>query len=222
MAQRVYGRLRRNRSVNGKWFLFTARPPERAAFVAEACVSNEGACPVVMRDDNGAGLGAMMDEAFRSHPDLDFYGWLADDTYPQTKHWDEVLSFVAGANCLSYADDGGYLSPGGGPKDGSELSSGLCWGGNLLRSTGSWSLGFRDAWIDMAWLDLLRPLGRLRYVPSVTVRHDNWRTGRRAMDELDNIALRHVDDDRLKFFGWQQDQAPRLRQQIEGMAACVS
>lgn len=219
--------------MNGSWFLFTARDPKRSEWVVEACVSNEGPTPIVMRDDNGAGLGPMMDEAFRSHPDLDFYGWLADDTYPQTKHWNRLLEFAATGyseisvisdpHGLSYADDGGYLSPGGGPAIGEELSSGLCWGGDLLRAAGSWSLGFHSAYIDMAWLQLLRPLELLRYVPTVTVRHDNFRTGRRPMDPLDVAALERIFADKDRYQEWRETEETMIRQRIEaGVQACVS
>ena len=207
----------------GKWFLFTARPEDRAAAVVEACTAAEGPEPIVVRDEKRLGIGPMMDRVYCQYPDLDFYGWLADDTFPESPGWAAVLEEEAGLWGLSYANDGGYLSPGGGPADGAELTTGLCWGGELLRCAHSWSLGFHTAWIDVAWITLLQPLDLLRYCPEVVVRHDNWRTGRREKDNLDRIALDRIDVDRVEFYGWQQQGGMSIiRQRIEGgIAACA-
>ena len=204
----------------GRWFLISARPFARAVEVTEAAQST-GVEPLFI--DGRKGLGASMDHAFSWHPELEFYGWLADDTFPETAGWDRALSEAAGEWNLAYADDGGYLSLGSGSRDGGELTSGLCWGGELVRAAGSWSLGFDSAWLDMAWLELCRPLGLLRYVPEVTVRHDQWRTGRREKDELDEAAERAIERDRAKFYAWQQYELPKIKRRVEErMATCVS
>ena len=208
----------------GRWFLFTARSPERAAAVVQACLETGGPMPIIVRDEKRLGIGPMMDRAYAEFPDLDFYGWLADDTFPESPGWSDELEDAAGEWGLSYANDGGYLSAGSGPRDGGELTTGLCWGGESVRSARSWSLGFHTAWIDVAWISLLQPLELLSYCPDVVVRHDNWRTGRREKDSLDKLALDRIDVDRVEFYGWQQGGGMSIiRQRIEGgIAACVS
>lgn len=144
-------------------------------------------------------LQASLQWCFRNYPDADQYGWLADDTYPRTKGWDKDLEAAAGRWKLSYCNDL-WISQSGGTHEehlhkGLNLSSGLCWGGDLVRTVGWWALpGVIQAGIDTAWVDIVHPLGLYRYLPDTIVEHKNWRTGKRPYDDVDRWERAGVGD----------------------------
>lgn len=144
---------------------------------------------IVQRSLKWVGLQGSMQWTLEAFPDATQYGWLADDTRPRTDGWDKRLEEAAGNWCLAYARDLWFSENPGELallEDGRNLSSGLCWGGKLVRTVGWWALpGVMQAGIDTAWCDLVRGLDLHRYVPSVTVEHLNWRTGKRGMDDTD-------------------------------------
>lgn len=139
-----------------------------------------------------------MDYVLERHPHASQFGWLADDTYPKTEGWDVELEAAAGDWNLSYARDL-WLSEKAKTRRtlerGTNLSSGLCWGGELVRAVGWWALpGVRQAGIDTAWTALCAPLRLCRYVPGVIVEHRNWRTGKRPRDKGDEWSRRDAPD----------------------------
>lgn len=135
-------------------------------------------------------LQASLQWCFERYPDASAYGWLADDVRPRTPGWDKLLEHEAGDWCLSYARDL-WLSELENTRleleDGANISSGLCWGGKLVRAVGWWALpGVRQAFIDVAWCHIVQPLSLARYVADVTVEHLNYRTGKREKDAVDD------------------------------------
>jgi hypothetical protein len=143
------------------------------------------------------GLQGSMQWCLEQYPEATQYGWLADDTRPRTKRWDKKLELAAGKWNLAYARDlwmseiPGMLEQ---LKVGRDLSSGLCWGGDLVRMVGWWALPeVVQAGIDTAWTEIVRPLQLHRYIGDVTVEHLNWRTGKRKYDETDNWVQDGVD-----------------------------
>lgn len=191
------------------WLLSTRGRPEQCQEVLDACTDTGMTTPGVVYVDEDTGLynnlqlpdnwtihreptwgslQASMSWCFNEYPDASRYGWLADDTYPRTREWDVQLEDAAGDWCLSYANDL-WLSQ----QDptalemGNDLSSGLCWGGELVRTVGWWALpGVRQAGIDTAWCSIVSALGLHRYRPHITVEHKNWRTNKRDKDEVDD------------------------------------
>lgn len=142
-------------------------------------------------------LQASMSWCFNEYPDATQYGWLADDVRPRTRGWDKILESEAGDWCLSYARDL-WLSEAEWTRleleDGANISSGLCWGGNLVRAVGWWALpGVRQAFIDVAWCRIVQPLNLSRYTPCVVVEHLNYRTGKRERDDVDDWVRGGVD-----------------------------
>lgn len=147
-------------------------------------------------------LQASLQWAFTNFPDATQYGWLADDTRPRTHGWDTALEQAAGNWGLAYAKDL-WLSET--PSElsnliaGWNLSSGLCWGGDLVRTVGWWALpGVRQAGIDTAWTEIVRPLGLNTYRADVTVEHLHHKAGKRMMDIQDEgirDGLNYVDRD---------------------------
>ncbi len=146
---------------------------------------------IVFADEWGS-LQASMDWCFRNYPDASQYGWLADDTYPRTEGWDTALEQAAGEWCLSYANDL-WFADGDITRHeleiGDNLSSGLCWGGELVRTVGWWALPeVRQAGIDTAWTSICGPLGLNRYLDDIIVEHKNYKTGKREKDAVDDWA----------------------------------
>src|SRR5690606_20587427 len=142
----------------------------------------------------GGSLTASMQWAFKEYPSERHYGWLADDVRPRTQGWDKLLEEAAGDWDFACAND---LWLGGGTliQQGRDMTSGLCWGGELVRAVGWW--GFPEviqAGIDTAWVRIIAALGSYRYLPDVIVEHLNWRTGKRDKDDTD-AWLPHVHED---------------------------
>lgn len=135
-------------------------------------------------------LQASLSWCLERYPDATHYGWLADDVRPRTTGWDAALEAIAGDWCLSYARDM-WLSENPHTlselEQGNNLSSGLCWGGELVRTVGWWALpGVRQAFIDVAWCRIIETFGLQRYTHDVVVEHLNYRTGKREMDAVDD------------------------------------
>jgi len=204
--------------VSAIWLLSTRGRPVACQGVLDACEATGMSSPGVVYVDESVdlyrdlrlpenwsihferewgSLQASLQWCLREYPDASQYGWLADDTYPRTEGWDKALEQAAGDWCLSYAKDL-WLSEQTGSlaalKYGDDLSSGLCWGGELIRTVGWWALpGVRQAGIDTAWTAIISPLFLGRYVDDVTVEHKNYRTGKREEDSVDDWTRDGVD-----------------------------
>ena len=142
-------------------------------------------------------LQASMQWAYRQFPEATRYGWLADDTVPETRGWDVRLEAAAGDYGFAQAHDN-WRSLSGTAEDlfvkGLDMSAGLCWGGGLVRAVGWWALpGVRQAGIDTAWCDIIHPLGCCTYLRDVVVEHRNWRTKKRPFDTVDEWVRDGVD-----------------------------
>jgi hypothetical protein len=136
-------------------------------------------------------IGASMRYCLRQYPRASRYGWLADDTVPRTPGWDTTLEKAAGDWALAYADDRFIARMGDYWRDqlmtGTELSAGLCWGGDLVRTVGWWCPPWlTQAGIDTTWTALIHELGLGRFVDGVVVEHKQWRSGKRQRDTGDD------------------------------------
>jgi hypothetical protein len=197
--------------VTAIWLLSTRGRPEAAQACIDACTKTGMTSPGVVYIDETVdeyrglklppnwtahyepvwlSLQGSMQWCFDNYPDATAYGWLADDTRPRTKGWDKKLEKAAGDWNLAYAKDL-WLSEIPGEVEqlmkGNNLSAGLCWGGDLVRTVGWWALpGVRQAGIDTAWTAIVKPLHLHRYITNVTVEHLHWRTGKREWDAGDD------------------------------------
>lgn len=141
------------------------------------------------------GLTEAMNWALRQYPSEHCYGWLADDTYPETKNWCDIIEHQTGdwyfCNCYDrYIMDKNkkYYDI---VSRGALMTSGLCWGGELIRSVGWWAYPqVIQVGIDWIWTELIKDSGIAKYLPDVTVRHDNYRTGRRPYDVTDDAVYK--------------------------------
>jgi hypothetical protein len=145
-------------------------------------------------------IGASMRYCLDRYPEATHYGWLADDTVPRTKGWDKQLEYAAGEWCLAYADDLWFSTMGWSDywtnqlRLGTQVSAGLCWGGELIRAVGWWAPpGLVQAGIDTAWTAIIAPLGLGRYVDDVVVEHKTYHLNKRAKDAGDEWTRDGVD-----------------------------
>lgn len=145
------------------------------------------------------GIGYWLNLLVQDYPNADAYGWLADDTYPRTPHWDKMLTAAAGDWHVAYADDGGvirrpYLEAG------EDFSSGLVWAGDLVRAVGYIAPpGINNAWLDVSWTHLVRRFDLHRYCRDVLVEH---KRNDRPFDEIDAYSVATIERDRPIYEEW--------------------
>jgi hypothetical protein len=197
--------------VTAIWLLSTRGRPDAAQEVLDACEATGMTSPGVVYVDEDTGLydklrvpfnwrihreptwgslQASMQWAYKQYPRATHYGWLADDTVPRTDGWDKELERTAGRYGFAHARDLWHSED---PIDehefirGDDMSAGLCWAGDLVRTVGWWALpGVTQAGIDTAWTAMLGPLGLIRYRRDVIVEHKHYRTGKREIDAGDS------------------------------------
>lgn len=163
------------------------------------------------------GIRAGMHWVFHNYPQASHYGWLADDTLPQTKRWDSLVEEATSGWGLTSCRDN-WLSEGDASRrwllNGGDLGAGICWGGELVRFVGWWAPAFlKQGGIDFVWTSLLWELGVVKYLPEVTVAHQHWKKGARPRDEIDFMPHVEADVERaFKYVGGRAFQ--RLRQEL--------
>lgn len=197
------------------WLLSTRGRPEACQQVLDACeatgMTSRGLVYVdetvdeyadlrlpanwrIHRERKWGSIAASMRYCLKRYPNATQYGWLADDNIPQTPAWDVALEEAAADWNISCARDlwiseNGCRNITGGPC----FTSGLCWGGKLIRSVGWWSLpGVRQGGIDAAWNDLAGMLGLTRYLPDVVIEHLTWKLKKRSKDETDEWTKKGI------------------------------
>lgn len=136
------------------------------------------------------GISTAMNWVFRNYPNASQYGWLADDTFPRTGGWDKLIEGSAGEWKIASGQDlyvsvnPQYMSM---LRRGEDFGAPMCFGGELVRTVGWWALpGVKQAGIDTAWVAIVAPLGLHSYNQNVLCEHQNYRTGKRPMDETDS------------------------------------
>lgn len=201
------------------WFLTTRDRPDACQAVLDACEATGMTSRAILWVDGGdrqdeyrrlrvpwnwtvrfakrwGSLGPAHQWIFDTFPKASQYGWLADDTYPRTKHWDKRLEEAAGDSNISYAKDLFFSEEEGALaslRRGTTLSSGICYGGGLVRATGWLSLpGLTQAGIDTAWTAIVSKLRRWRYLEDVVVEHQHYTTGKRVDEGWSDHALPHI------------------------------
>ncbi len=230
------------------WLLSTRGRPKQAQATIDACqkagMTSQGVVYVdedtglydrlrlpanwtIHREPEWLSLQGSMSWCFDSYPDATRYGWLADDVRPRTKGWDKLLEAAAGGWRLAYARDL-WMSENDFDvqrlQRGTDLSSGLCWGGNLVREVGWWAFPpVKQAGIDTAWTALIAPLELHAYCKDVIVEHLNWRTGKRPKDHIDSWdadGVPYIDQDIVARNEWvnsagYRDTLTRLRAALD-------
>lgn len=123
-----------------------------------------------------ASLGLMMNEYFWNERNASWYGGLADDSVPVTKHWDQKLVAAAGNDGISICVDG--------IANGTNLGAAFVMAGNFVRRLG-WIIypGLARVYGDNILYEIADRRGVLRYLEDVTVEHWHFSNGKSPMDE---------------------------------------
>ena len=120
-------------------------------------------------------LSSIYNAAFMVMPDLDWYGFLADDVIPETSGWDRLLIEAAGKDGLAFSDDG--INQG-------SFATHFVLGGDLVRSVGWLALlGLDRIYIDTVWNDIAAERNVLRFLPHVMLRHHHFSNRSALMDK---------------------------------------
>lgn len=121
-------------------------------------------------------LGANTNAYFEANRTAPWYGLLADDAVPVTKHWDVKLIEAAGRDGVACCFDG--------INNGTGLGSSPCIGGDFVRRNG-WIIypGLQRIYGDNILFEIATKKGVLRYLPEVIVEHWHFSTGKSPMDE---------------------------------------
>ncbi len=123
---------------------------------------------------------------------LDWYGFLADDILPETKHWDRLLVEAAGKDGLAFGEDG---------INGDTRATHFVVGGQLTREIGWLALpGLDRVYIDTVWHDIATERNVLRFLPEVKLTHLHF-SNRRAL--RDKTYKKHNKDrDKSIYESW--------------------
>ncbi len=126
-----------------------------------------------------------------------WYGLLADDAVPVTKHWDLRLIEAAGKDGIACCWDG--------INNGTGLGSSPCIGGDLVRSLG-WIIypGLERIYGDNILFEIAEKRNALRYLSDVVVEHWHFSTGKSPMDET--YAKPGAGSDRFIYGTWKGAQ----------------
>lgn len=141
-------------------------------------------------------LNNLYNDSYQLHPDLDWYGFIADDVVPETSKWDRELIEAAGKDGLAFPDD--------------SISNGLAaphfvLGGDLVRSVGWLCLpGLWRIFIDTVWNDIARERGVFRYLPHVKLTHHHFSNRKALRDSTYRKPNNHVD--KILYQTWKDTQ----------------
>ncbi len=139
-------------------------------------------------------LCGVYEEAFETYPDLDWYGFLADDVLPEV-NWESLIE-TAGRDGLAFGDDG---------INGERHAAHFVLGGDLVREVGFLCLpGLSRIYIDTVWCDIARAKGVYRYRPDVKMPHLHFSNGRALMDATYRKPRR--DADRALYEAWRNQE----------------
>ncbi len=134
-------------------------------------------------------LSSIYNAIFMAMPDLDWYGFLADDVVPETPGWDRLLIESAGKDGLAFGDDG---------INGGAFATHFVVGGELVRSVGWLALhGLDRTYIDTVWNDIAVERGVRRYLPDVKLRHHHFSNRLAMMDQTYRKPTK--DNDRILY-----------------------
>lgn len=122
-------------------------------------------------------LGPTLNEvAPRLAKSYDAVGFLGDDHLPRTPLWDEALEFAVSGGGIAYAND---------LLQGAALPTAVLMSSDIILELGQFCPPDQvHLYLDNYWLDLGTALGRIVYLPDVTLEHLHFSTGKSEQDAL--------------------------------------
>lgn len=159
-----------------------------------------------------AGQGWQPDKlqhAFNGNQTAEWYGWIADDIYPQTDGFEQALVGNAGAWGIASGND---LWQAREDVTKGRMHGATVFGGELLRAIGYWvPQGFRHWYIEDVWETLGRELGCWSTLMSVVTEHRHPFKAGKAGDETHSRAneAQAAAEGKARFAQWLSQEAPR-------------
>lgn len=212
------------------WIFATRSRPDNCKRFINAWIETNASTPVYVRIDDDdpflenlknlpwpkefkivvgkrEGLRAAMQEMYIKNPNELWYGLLADDLVPRTKHWDIMLSKKASNTNISYPND-----LGGKPK----LPTHPVVGGDLTRALG-W-FGFpvvQHLYVDTVYKFLGNELGNLYRMDDVIVEHVHpfWKKTSSDQTYFDN--QKRAARDKENYNNWIKDEGPNIVKKLK-------
>ena len=139
-------------------------------------------------------LSTVYNDVFKEMPNLDWYGFLADDVMPKTLNWDSLLIAAAGKDGLAYGYDG--LN---------SKATHFVLGGDLVREIGWLALsGLDRLYIDTVWTDIATKRGVMRYLPDVKLTHMHFSNRTAMMDQTYRKPSKNRD--RVLYHEWRNTE----------------
>lgn len=147
-------------------------------------------------------LGGSMQEMYHAYPNEPWYGLLADDLVPQTKHWDRKLIDAAGLNDMSY------------PNELYEKSVRICHpcvGGDLVRHVGFFAIpGLKHFCTDTFWEHLYRHFQKNNRQEDVILAHAHFNFNQSVKDQTYNESQLIRKDDKRFYKEWKEKNWERV------------
>lgn len=148
------------------------------------------------------GLREALQEMYEKYPQEPWYGFLADDVVPRTKHWDQFLIDTAGKKYISYPND-----LGGKPK----RPSHPIVGGDLVRAVGWFGLpGSKHLYLDTAWQSIGESLKNLKRMDEVIVEHVHPFWNKANSDRIYAENKQRSKNDKENYLRWLSSEFPSL------------
>ncbi len=144
------------------------------------------------------GHSEIYNDVFEANPNLDWYGFLADDVVPETMGWDTTLIRAAGRTGVAYGDDG---------INGEALGTHPVIGGDLVREIGWLALpGLHRIYIDTVWNEIGRMRGCVKYLPNVKLTHHHFSNRMALRDGIYRKPKKP--EDRAIYQAWKEEHDP--------------
>ena len=145
-----------------------------------------------------------------------YIGFMGDDHLPRTPCWDTAVSGALD-------DLGSGIVYGNDLLQGEKLPTAAFMTADIIRTLGSMCPPtLEHLYIDNAWLELGRAMGRLRYLPDVVIEHLHPAAGKAATDQT--YAEANAPDryrrDRAAFETWRSDGLPRDLELLRAAGVC--
>lgn len=153
-------------------------------------------------------------ELFETHPDLDWYAFMADDVVPRTAGWDARLIEAAGRDKVAWGND--------------VMQAPKCThpfiGGDLMRHVGWFAApGFLHWYIDTTWEWLANRTQRAVYLPEVVTEHVHFEADGKLYDRTYHERFHDASGqqvgaraDEARWVAWRDLEAPALIASIQG------
>jgi hypothetical protein len=153
-----------------------------------------------------ARISQAMQEMFANYPNEPWYGILADDAIPGTRHWDQRLVDAAGLTSISYADEvwekkARVCHP--------------CVGGDLVRFVGFFGLPVVKHWgTDTVWERIHHECGLNNKQHDVVLEHAHFTFNQASLDRTYEESQALKSQDRAAYRQWMEENFESLKARL--------